>query len=213
MAASPLVSVGADAKPCVPVLVDALRCNDVAIRRVAAETLEKIGPAAKSAAPALAPLLSVDDHGVRCSVAAALAGIGADVKSVVSVLIELSGDDEIAVRVLAIQTLGHRRQGEAGTTGPDGTALGQSSSGPAGGCGSLGEDSMKLILLAVVGSVFLIIVPRSNSSAFDRGSPHPASNSPLIQKTSQWLRRTAAWYHESYLLKCSLARLVVHWPG
>ena len=48
MAASALVSVGADAKPRVPVLVEALRCNDVAIRRVAAEALEKIGPAAKS---------------------------------------------------------------------------------------------------------------------------------------------------------------------
>ena len=196
MAASHLVSVGADAKPCVPVLVDALRCNDVAIRRVAAETLEKIGPAAKSAAPALAPLLSVDDHGVRCSVAAALAGIGADVKSVVSVLIELSGDDEIAVRVLAIQTFGrNRRQGEAGTTGPDGTALGQSSSGPAGGCGSLGEDSMKLILLAVVGSVFLDHRAKVQLVGFRPRQPASCFEFPSIQKTSQWLRRTAAWHH------------------
>ena len=72
-------------------------------------------------------------------------------KSVVSVLIELSSDDEIAVRVLAIQTLVKLRQGEARAAGPYGTALGQSCSGPAGGCRGIGEDSMKLILLAVAG--------------------------------------------------------------
>lgn len=64
--AEALGRIGAEAKPAVPVLAEAVQDNEAAkFRAAAAKTLGSIGPAARSVVPALTLALQDEDRGVR----------------------------------------------------------------------------------------------------------------------------------------------------
>jgi len=70
-----LLSMGPEAEPAVPALIDALRDGDSEIRRYAALVLGAIGPRARQAVPALKAALNDDDESVRLAAARALKDI------------------------------------------------------------------------------------------------------------------------------------------
>lgn len=75
-AAEALGRIGADAKPAIPALREALTDDHEDVREAAAEALGKIAPAAKEVAPALERALKDEDKFVRCAAGAALAKLG-----------------------------------------------------------------------------------------------------------------------------------------
>jgi HEAT repeat protein len=64
--------MGPDAKDAIPALIEALKDNDVQVRRTVARALGKIGPAAKSAVPALQKVTNDADRQVRDAATLAL---------------------------------------------------------------------------------------------------------------------------------------------
>jgi HEAT repeat protein len=63
-AATVLGSMGEDAEPAVPAIIELLQYGDVQDRRVAALTLGEIGPAAEEAIPALFAAVDDEDESV-----------------------------------------------------------------------------------------------------------------------------------------------------
>ena len=69
------MKIGPEAKEAVPVLIDALKDENIYVRRRAALVLVKIGPEAKAAVPALIDALKDKDKDVRSNAAEALGEI------------------------------------------------------------------------------------------------------------------------------------------
>ncbi len=85
----------------VPVLVEALKDSDAAVRAGTASVLGDIGPDAKAAVPALVEALKDSDWWVRASAAGALGYIGPDAKAAVPALVGVLKDSDAGVRVSA----------------------------------------------------------------------------------------------------------------
>jgi HEAT repeat protein len=71
-------SMGGDAEPAVPALIELLEVGDVHDRRLAALTLGEIGPAAEEAIPALLEAADDEDDGVATMALEALERIELD---------------------------------------------------------------------------------------------------------------------------------------
>ncbi|MGA2090635.1 MAG: HEAT repeat domain-containing protein [Endomicrobiales bacterium] len=94
-----------DASFAVPVLIKALKDEDVVFRRNAAEALGRIGSAAKSAVPGLIEAVRDSDADVRYNAVEALGHIGPDAKSAVPGLITALKDTDANNRFQAFRAL------------------------------------------------------------------------------------------------------------
>ena len=95
--------LGKIGEPAISALSEALRDQNLLVRRSAAQVLAKIG---HPAIPDLAKALNNPDAGVRSSAASALGGIGPEAKTAVPKLIFLLKDREANVRGSAASALG-----------------------------------------------------------------------------------------------------------
>jgi HEAT repeat protein len=97
---------GAEARPAVPALAQALQASDGLLRMQAALALEKIGPGAREAVPQLIVALDDLEWSVRRQAALALGQIGTDARSAVPALRRLQrGDPNGLVRKAVEQAL------------------------------------------------------------------------------------------------------------
>jgi HEAT repeat protein len=97
---------GAEARPAVPALAQALQSSDGLLRMQAALALEKIGPGAREAVPQLIVALNDPEWSVRRQAAQALGQIGPDAGSAVPALRRLqTGDPNGLVRKAVEQAL------------------------------------------------------------------------------------------------------------
>lgn len=90
-------------------LAQALRNENVLVRRGVATALSLMGPGAKSAAPALAAALADKDPGVRAGATSAISKTGIEVGKLVPLLMGRLEDSEAAVRSAAVQALSRQK--------------------------------------------------------------------------------------------------------
>ena len=88
-AARCLESIGSEAKPAIPLLIELLNDEDKHVRDAAADALGAIGPAAKAAVPALAQLLKDGDWPIRRVAATALGKMGPEARPAIPALMEM----------------------------------------------------------------------------------------------------------------------------
>lgn len=101
-------SLGADAKPAVPALLDIYeRGSYSSAQRGAALALSNIGPAASAAIPSLLRGTTNSDAGVRLGAVIALGSIRSEPETVIPALIRCVNDTSASVRMVAARSLGN----------------------------------------------------------------------------------------------------------
>jgi len=100
-----LSRMGAKAKRAVPVLVQALKEQDLGMRMAAAEALGRIGPAAQPAIPALVNMLKEYENSERTVATYALIQIGDPAGKAIESLTTLLNDKNIETRISAAVAL------------------------------------------------------------------------------------------------------------
>jgi HEAT repeat protein len=102
-----LAQFGAEAKPALAVLVEAIKGSDAEVRQAAGQALAGVGREAKEAVPALKAALADPDKATRKTVVVALGKIGPEAKDVVPVLGKMLDDEkERDLRLEIVTTLG-----------------------------------------------------------------------------------------------------------
>ncbi len=105
-AATVLGLLGDQAQAAVPALVEAIKDEEVQVRRIIVAALGEIGIAARSAVPALVASLRNRHDIVRRRAAQCLAELGPAARSAVPALIEVMSDPSLMVRRWAVFALG-----------------------------------------------------------------------------------------------------------